>query len=123
MDLVKRYFELSCGRLDHVIELLSSIEHAKPGEREKRLFDARMELHTIKGDSGMLEMKNLVDFMNDLDKRMVVTTFSKPEMSKIFEGIKTVRQFLDRVGEKYALSASALSGAAKPVDKTKDHKK
>jgi two-component system chemotaxis sensor kinase CheA len=97
-------------RLDRLEEVLLETQSADPGAMAGLLDEARRELHTIKGNAGMIglgtlqaEAHAMEDMVEELDPR-------RPRIERLLAGLDRLRQLL-----RSARAAGAAGGEAAPA--------
>lgn len=104
-------------RLDSVEELLLSLASQDESARRESMNQARRELHTLKGNSGMMGFSELQELAHGMEDRVDELDPMAPEVVELLQGVDRFRQLLhqevgsqlgegDDVGDKAAVAAA-----------------
>src|SRR5690348_11038157 len=82
------------ARLEEVLLALSE----QPGEAAPRLLEeARLQLHTLKGNSGMMGLAELQSVAHALEDRVDSIDPEAPQVEDLLQGVDRFRELLDEV--------------------------
>jgi two-component system chemotaxis sensor kinase CheA len=96
-DLLADFAAEAVERLDHLEELLLTLPRAEPAERPAILSGIRLELHTLKGNSGMMGLAEQQRLAHDLEDRVETLEDSEggePEVRPLLAGVDRFRALL-----------------------------
>lgn len=85
-------------RLDEVEGLLIGLGAAAPAERRRRVERAKRELHTLKGNSGMLGLKDLQAHAHRIEQRVVERDAAELDVVAILAELDRFRSELAAIG-------------------------
>ncbi len=107
-------------RLDRVEELLLALAALPSAQRGESLETCRRQLHTVKGNSGMMGFEELRSLAHDLEDRIDALDVEAPEVSHVLEGIDAFRRSLalkvaETVGEEAVEEGAFLEGASQEL--------
>lgn len=96
-SLLEDYHLESRERLAQIEELLVDFERADGAAREASIVAAQRELHTLKGNSGMMGLGQLRDLAHELEDRVATlrTDFSAVEVAALLVEVDRYRVLLD----------------------------
>jgi two-component system chemotaxis sensor kinase CheA len=92
--LLEEFYLESKERLGHIEEVLLAIEGVALSTRADLLVDAKRELHTLKGNSGMMGLSELQQLAHDIEDRVAELT---PESIR-GDAVREILQAADRFG-------------------------
>lgn len=81
-------------RLDSVEELLLSLASQDESARRESMDQARRELHTLKGNSGMMGFSELQELAHGMEDRIDELDTVTPEVAELLQGVDRFRQLL-----------------------------
>lgn len=93
--LVEEFYLESRERLSGIEESLLALDGANEARREELVVVAKRELHTLKGNSGMMGLKDLQELAHQLEDR-VAELEGLEEVREILEEVDRFRKMLDR---------------------------
>ncbi|MCB1035947.1 MAG: Hpt domain-containing protein, partial [Acidobacteria bacterium] len=108
-------------RLDRVEELLLALESQKVADRPETLETCRRQLHTLKGNSGMMGFADLRALAHDLEDQVEALDPKSPDVARCLAGVDSFRRMLARTvaeaaGEEEDVSdESFLEGASQEL--------
>ena len=119
--LVEEFYLESRERLSAIEEALLALEGASEARHDELIVVAKRELHTLKGNSGMMGLKELQELAHELEDR--VAELEDPnEVRDILVEVDQFRKLLDRScgreEEEGAESAEAAEAAAATVQES-----
>src|SRR4026209_2391187 len=82
-------------RINRVEELFLACEEAEPPAIQENLTEAKRELHTLKGNSGMMGFKDLQIFVHHLEDQVATMTPDNMQVNDILAGLDQLREFLE----------------------------
>lgn len=88
------------------VSLLAAIE-ATPDERQRAFRDVRRELHTLKGNSGMMGFSELQTLAHSLEDQVDQLDPIAPDVTALLSGLDRFKTDLDRAARASASPASA----------------
>lgn len=103
-------------RIDRIEEILLALQEVEPNAVQKSLDEAKRELHTIKGNSGMMGLNNLRGIAHDLEEEVQSLDIRTLDVQKILIGLDQFRVVLETV--KGASDSTQEHEAAIPSDGT-----
>ncbi|MDX1630896.1 MAG: chemotaxis protein CheW [Thermoanaerobaculia bacterium] len=93
--LVEEFYLESRERLSSIEETLLEVEEASEDRQEELLVVAKRELHTLKGNSGMMGLRELQELAHELEDS-VAAIESPGDVHEILAGVDRFRRLLDR---------------------------
>ena len=93
--LVEEFYLESRERLSAIEEALLGLETADAARREELVVSAKRELHTLKGNSGMMGLKELQALAHDLEDR-VAELEGSDEVGALLADVDRFRRMLER---------------------------
>jgi two-component system, chemotaxis family, sensor kinase CheA len=101
-------------RLDRLEELLLALADSVPGESGALFSAVQLELHTLKGNAGMMGLGELQVLAHELEDRTDDTDRLQPDLRPLLEGVDRFRQLLQEVlqGTGPAPEPTLLAGLA-----------
>jgi two-component system, chemotaxis family, sensor kinase CheA len=109
-DLLNDFLLESRERLERVQDTLLVLGEAGLEDRREILTAAKRELHTLKGNSGMMGFPDLQQLAHSLEDRVVEVDPVQPKLEGILPDLDRFRDLLASKGQ--PLSPAASSGAA-----------
>lgn len=97
--LLEEYYLESKERLDRIEQVLLAVEAADAERRGELLVEAKRELHTLKGNSGMMglgELQELAHGFEDRVARVRGGAIQRSVLRELLEGVDHFRELLDR---------------------------
>lgn len=97
--LLEEFYLESKERLGHIEEVLLAIEAASPATRAELLVDAKRELHTLKGNSGMMGLGELQQLAHEIEDRvaeLVPESIPGPVVRDLLQAVDRFGGLLDR---------------------------
>jgi two-component system, chemotaxis family, sensor kinase CheA len=91
--LLEEFYLESKERLGHIEEVLLAIEAAPAAARAELLVDAKRELHTLKGNSGMMGLPELQQLAHDIEDRLAELTPDEIRGDLVRELLQAVDRF------------------------------
>lgn len=96
------------ARLEEVLLALAE----QPGEAAPRLLEeARLQLHTLKGNSGMMGLAELQSVAHALEDRVDSIDPAAPQVEDLLQGVDRFRELLDEVARLQEPAAAAETAA------------
>jgi two-component system chemotaxis sensor kinase CheA len=115
-DLLADFAAEAEERLDHVEELLLALATAGPEERPALLAGVRLELHTLKGNAGMMGLSEQQVLAHELEDLTESLDRESPNVQPLLAGVDRFRALLEesasQLGAPTASEMSAMSAAA-----------
>ncbi len=93
-ELLGDYLLESRERLERIEQLLLGLEGGGEEGRSEALQETRRQLHTLKGNSGMMGLAELQDLAHDLEDRVEQVDPLSPAVDPILEGLDRFRDQL-----------------------------
>ncbi|HEV8630135.1 MAG TPA: chemotaxis protein CheW [Thermoanaerobaculia bacterium] len=90
--LLEEFYLESKERLDHIEQVLLAVEDAADERRAELMVEAKRELHTLKGNAGMMGLTELQELAHQVEDQVV-------ELAPEAMGGATVRHLLDQVDQ------------------------
>lgn len=84
-------------RLDAVEELLLALAGQSPEERSDAMAAARRELHTVKGNSGMMGLGELQELAHSMEDEVDALDLEQPQVGELLNGVDAFRRLLRRL--------------------------
>jgi two-component system chemotaxis sensor kinase CheA len=81
-------------RVDKVEGLLLELKHASAESRASLLDEAKRELHTLKGNSGMMGLRDLQAIAHSLEDATAELDVESPEIQPVLDGLDEFRTIL-----------------------------
>jgi two-component system chemotaxis sensor kinase CheA len=97
--LLEEFYLESKERLGHIEEVLLAVEAAPVAARAELLVDAKRELHTLKGNSGMMGLPELQQLAHEIEDRVAEIAPERVQGSAVRDLLQSVDRFaglLDR---------------------------
>jgi two-component system chemotaxis sensor kinase CheA len=91
--LLEEFYLESKERLGHIEEVLLAVEAAGPGERGTLLVEAKRELHTLKGNSGMMGLAELQELAHRIEDRVAEMSPARLHPDQLREVLAAVDEF------------------------------
>lgn len=108
-------------RLNRLEEVLLAAASAGGADVSPWLDEARLQLHTLKGNSGMMGFARLQGVAHDLEDRVDELDPRRPRVDDLLAGVDLFRRELGRIeGLPEEEEESVLQGGAAPSDLTRD---
>lgn len=95
-ELLGDFLHESRERLDQVEELLLGLAERTPAAREESLQKARRDLHTLKGNSGMMGLKDLQALAHEIEDGVDALDPQAPAIEELLAGLDRFRSQLRR---------------------------
>jgi two-component system, chemotaxis family, sensor kinase CheA len=111
--LLEEYHLESRERLEEIESALLSLEQASAEERQQHLITAQRELHTLKGNSGMMGFVDLQELAHRLEDQLQEVRSGDQGLGEMLAGVDLFRRLLERTGrpQKSFDEAPAKTGA------------
>lgn len=106
-DLLQDFLLESRERLERVQESLLALDEGTPEARREIITDAKRELHTLKGNSGMMGFPDLQELAHSLEDRVVAMNPEDPSLSDILPDLDRFRALLSTKGPSQGSSSSS----------------
>lgn len=100
-ELFAEFLLESSERLDRLEEVLLACAAAGIATPE-RLQDARMQLHTLKGNAGLVDLRELQSLAHDLEDQVDLLDPLDPQVEELLRGVDLFRELLERASQKRA---------------------
>lgn len=102
--LLDDFFLDARERADRAEDLLLALKGGSPEQRDTLLTEVRRELHTLKGNSGMMGFLDLQSLAHEMEDQIAEFTTEKiGDVQKILEGLDRFRsRLLESLGDKTA---------------------
>jgi two-component system chemotaxis sensor kinase CheA len=97
--LLEEFYLESKERLDNIEQVLLSIEAADEARRSELLVETKRELHTIKGNSGMMglsELQTLAHAIEDFVAGLRAATVTQADVRSVLADVDRFRHLLDK---------------------------
>ncbi|MCB1055516.1 MAG: chemotaxis protein CheW [Acidobacteria bacterium] len=94
-------------RLDAVEELLLALPGQAAAQRPEAMAQARRELHTLKGNSGMMGLSELQQLAHGMEDQVDELDLERPQVVGLLEGVDTFRRLLRRLVQGESETAEA----------------
>lgn len=114
--LLEEFYLESKERLGHIEEVLLAVEGAGEAERASLLVDAKRELHTLKGNSGMMGLSELQGLAHRLEDRVAESSPASLRGDRLRELLAEVDAFGALLDRACGRSGEGVAGAAAAVD-------
>jgi len=108
-ELLEEFLLEARERADEIEEALLEIENAEGEKRQDLLAQAKRQLHTLKGNSGMMGFTALQELAHDLEDRVETLDLESPEIDPVLEGVDRMRREL-----------AVISGSEEPGEAAQD---
>jgi two-component system chemotaxis sensor kinase CheA len=95
-------------RLARIEDLLLNMQEAQPAERERMLIEAKRELHTIKGNSGMMGFKKLQKLAHEMEDDLESLDMETADLSDLLRKLDRFAPFLMEVNEESESEAEGM---------------
>jgi len=102
-------------RCDRIEELLLSAAGRDASERDQQLEDVRRELHTLKGNAGMVGLRDLQTAAHALEDRITQIDVEGPELQQLLHELDDYRTLLYAAGASSDASQSAAPERTTPA--------
>jgi len=102
-------------RCDRIEELLLSAADRDASEHDQQLEDARRELHTLKGNAGMVGLRDLQTAAHALEDRITQIDVEGPELQQLLHELDDYRTLLYAAGAPSDASQSAAPERTTPA--------
>jgi two-component system chemotaxis sensor kinase CheA len=113
-DLLADFAAEAVERLDHLEELLLALPRAEPAERPAILSGVRLELHTLKGNAGMMGLSEQQLLAHDLEDLVEGFGSEEPDVRPLLAGVDRFRSLLQET----SLQAGAPTRSPTPGEAT-----
>ena len=94
-ELFDEFLLESNERLDRLEEALLACAAGGVATPE-RLQDAKMQLHTLKGNAGLVDLRELQSLAHDLEDQIELLDPLDPEVEQLLQGVDLFRELLER---------------------------
>ncbi|HVS01899.1 MAG TPA: chemotaxis protein CheW [Thermoanaerobaculia bacterium] len=109
--LVEEFYLESRERLDRIQEVLLGLEELAPEPRRERLVEARRELHTLKGNSGMMGLGELQELAHRIEDQVVAAQERGEGLREVLAGVDRFRTLLEQACRGAAPAGDAAADA------------
>lgn len=96
-ELLEEFFLEARERVDEVESLMLRIASGDLAERGTAIAQAKRELHTLKGNSGMMGFSDLQQLAHHLEDEVETLDLEAPELDGILAGVDRMRRELEAV--------------------------
>src|SRR6185369_4768977 len=111
-DLLADFAAEAEERLDHLEELLLALATAGPEERPGLLSGVRLELHTLKGNAGMMGLSEQQVLAHELEDLTDSVDGERPDVQPLLAGVDRYRALLETSASQLGAPTSSEGGAA-----------
>jgi two-component system chemotaxis sensor kinase CheA len=84
-------------RLDSVEELLLGLAARQRPDRESAVQRAKRDLHTLKGNSGMMGLSEMQELAHEMEDQLEAVDLDQPRVPELLAGVDTFRRLLRRL--------------------------
>ncbi len=99
-------------RLARLEEVLLALASGAGDQAHPLLEEARLQLHTLKGNAGMMGMGDLQAIAHEMEDRVETVDPAAPEVEDLLQGVDRFRELLDRIAAGRQDGAASMDGAA-----------
>ena len=110
-ELLDEFLLEARERADEVESMLLRLESSDPEVKNAAIARARRELHTLKGNSGMMGLSDLQELAHRMEDQVDMIDLDRPQIDGLLSELDVLRQGLER-----ARRSTGDSEAAKPAD-------
>jgi chemotaxis protein histidine kinase CheA len=114
-DLLADFAAEAQERLDRLEEVLLALPRAEPGERPGLLAAAQLELHTLKGNAGMMGLADQQVLAHDLEDRATALDLTSPVIVPLLLGIDRFRALLQELTGGTTTAGGKEEGGPSPI--------
>jgi two-component system chemotaxis sensor kinase CheA len=98
-ELLEDYRLESKERIDRVEDGLLSLAGVAPAERQPLVLKISLELHTLKGNSGMMGFDDLQALAHELEDEIERIDLDQPDLAPFLTGLDRMRTRIEELGE------------------------
>lgn len=106
-ELLDEFLLEARERVDQVEDLLLGLAKASAAERKASIGQIKRELHTLKGNSGMMGLKDLQQLAHTMEDQIEELDPVEPDVDDLLAGLDAWRVGLDAVGSSAGSGESA----------------